>query len=125
LLAPPASSLSKITFAAPFAAICYVISVLAFDGCVSLRRSAKRKGLSVTYCVPTSVRTAVRLIKRCNRRAVINPSPCEDIFVVIHPKWIRLSIDLARIVKDFCMDSGGREGRKDYCGYEFGHLVYP
>jgi hypothetical protein len=72
-------------------------TVLVLNGSVSLRRSAECKGRSVTFCVPTIFRTAIGFVGRCDGQAVFSSPPFEDIFVVIHPKWIRLSIDLASV----------------------------
>jgi len=72
-------------------------TVLVLNGSVSLRRSAECKGCSVTFCVPTIFRTAIGFVGRCDGQAVFSSPPFEDIFVVIHPKWIRLSIDLASV----------------------------
>jgi hypothetical protein len=108
---------------------------LVLNGSVSLRRSTKVKGRSITLSMPTIFCT-VRLFGY----TVFLSSPFEDIFIVIHPKWIRLSIDdiasvvtvvtnnprkyasLARIVVDFCIDSSSREERKDKCDCELHHV---
>jgi hypothetical protein len=63
-------------------------TVLVLNGCVSLRRTAEVKGRSITCCVPTIFPTVF-----VYAQAVFFSPPFEDIFVVIHPKWIRLSID--------------------------------
>jgi hypothetical protein len=67
--------------------------VLVLNGSISLRRSAECKGCSITFCVPTIFPTAIGFVERCDGQAVFFSPPFEDVFVVIHPKWICLSID--------------------------------
>ena len=68
-------------------------TVLVLNGSVSLCRSAECEGDLITFCVPTIFGAAIGFVGRCDGQAVFFSSPFEDIFFVIHPKWIVLSID--------------------------------
>jgi hypothetical protein len=69
---------------------------LVLNGSVSLRRSTEVKGDSITFGVPTIFRT-VRLLGY----AVFLAPPFEHVFVLIHPKWVGLSVDNIASVETF------------------------
>ena len=85
-LYPPDQPLSPFKIALDF-----LISVpCVLKACISLRRGAEVEGRSVIFCAPTIFCTV-----GLHSQAVPFSPPFEGHFCFIHPKWIRLSIDLA------------------------------